>query len=86
MNLQDALSYIAQRMTEPSTWVSIGALVTAVGWNIAPEYWTQIAAIGMGVGGLMGTILRERQNHTTPEIKAIVKETVKDSAVKDDEK
>jgi hypothetical protein len=76
------LSWIAQRASEPSTWVSLGSLITGVGFTIAPQYWSQIAAIGMGIGGLLGVILKERKKTTSDEIKAVVEKTVTPEALK----
>lgn len=52
--------YLASRMKEPSTWVSLGGLVTAIGWSIRPDLWQEIAAVGMGIGGLLGAALAEK--------------------------
>jgi len=71
------LSWLAARASEPSTWVSLGSMVTAVGFNLAPEYWTYIAGIGMGLGGLIGLILREKKT-TTNEIKTVAEKAVVD--------
>jgi hypothetical protein len=50
---------IASRLREPSTWVGIGSLVTAVGFAVKPELWQSISAVGMGLGGLMAVLLGE---------------------------
>jgi hypothetical protein len=80
--LDSILDYIAARMQEPSTWVSLGTLGTGVGIVIAPEYWQAIMGIGMIVGGLLGTILRERKKTTPAEIKSAVEVLVKPEATK----
>ena len=69
--------YLASRLQEPSTWVSIGTLLTGVGVTIAPDYWQSIMGIGMGLGGLLGAVLRERKKTTPSEIKAVVEAVVK---------
>ena len=76
------LDYIAARLKEPSTYVSFGSLATAVGFAVSPENWQLIAAIGMGAGGLLGTILTERKKTTPVEIKAAVQAMVKPEATK----
>jgi hypothetical protein len=79
----DALwEYLAGRMQEPSTWVSLGTLFTAAGWAIAPEHWQLIAAIGMGIGGILGTVLRERKKTTAAEVKNVVEAVTKAEALK----
>ncbi len=56
------LQYIINRLTEKSTWVSLGTLATVIGWKAAPQYWDTIAMIGMGIGGLLGTMLPSTVN------------------------
>lgn len=78
--------YLIARAQEPSTWVSLGVFFTGIGWNIAPEHWQLIALVGMGFGGLAGSLIRERQKMTTAEVKDVAKEaideTVKPTAMK----
>lgn len=73
--------YLAARMQEPSTWVSLGAMATGLGFAIAPEYWQAISAIGLGIGGFIGAALRERKKTTPAEIKEVVRDVVVPSAV-----
>jgi len=75
--MDSTIDYIVARVQEPSTWVSLGTLATGLGFAVAPEYWQSIAAIGMGVGGLLGTIMRERKKTTAVEIKSVVEAVVK---------
>lgn len=75
------LDYLVQRLKEPSTYVSLGALLTAVGWQISPENWNTIAAFCMGVGGLIGMILTERRKTTPTEIKNVVEAVVKSTSL-----
>lgn len=74
---QSLLSWLSARLSEPSTWVSLGTMITAIGFNIAPEYWTQIAAVGMGLGGLAGLILKEKKT-TTAQIKSVAEKAVEE--------
>ena len=76
------LEYLAARLQEPSTWVSLGTLGTAIGWKIAPQYWETIALVGMGAGGAIGTFLRERKKTTAIEIKNVVEAVVKSEVTK----
>lgn len=71
-------NYLVGRMQEPSTWVSLGSLFTAVGFAVAPEYWQAISTIGMGLGGLIGTILSERKMKKS-DMKAAAEEVVVDN-------
>lgn len=80
--MDSSLDYLAARLQEPSTYVSLGSLLTAIGFKVAPQYWDSIAMICMGGGGLLGAILRERKKTTSAEIKQAVKETVVPSVVK----
>lgn len=74
--MDSTLDYIAARLQEPSTYASLGMLFTAIGWQIAPDQWQAIAGICMGVGGLIGSVLRERKKATEKEIKEVAKEAV----------
>lgn len=80
--MDTAVDYIVARLQEPSTWVSLGSMLTGLGIVIAPDKWQAIMGIGLGLGGLLGAILRERKKATPAEIKEIVKETVVSGAVK----
>lgn len=80
--MNDALAYIAARFTEPSTWVSLGSLLTGVGIVVAPDKWQAIMGIGMGLGGFLGVILRERKKTTPDEIKKVVEDTVTPAVLK----
>lgn len=79
--LDTILDYLSARAQEPSTWVSLGVFATGVGWNISPEHWQTIALVGMGAGGLLGSILRERKKATPIEIKNVVEAVVKPQSI-----
>ena len=59
INWDAAGGYVIQKLKEPSTWIGLGSLVTAVGWNIRPDLWPVISLIGMGIGGFLATVLTE---------------------------
>ena len=80
--MDNPLEYLSQRLKEPSTWTSLGILVTAIGWKAAPQYWDSIAMIGMGIGGILGAVLAERKKTTPAEIKAVVQAVAKPEAIK----
>jgi len=55
--MNSTFQYVVNRLQEKSTWVSIGTLLTGLGVMIKPDQWQAIMGIGMGVGGLLGTLL-----------------------------
>lgn len=55
--MNQTLSYVVNRLLEKSTWVSLGTLLTGLGVTISPDHWQMIMGIGMGIGGLLGTLL-----------------------------
>lgn len=59
--MSNLFALIATRLREPSTWIGIGSLVTAVGFAVKPELWQAISAVGMGLGGLMAVLLGENK-------------------------
>ena len=59
--MRNLFTLIASRLREPSTWAGIGTLVTAVGFYVKPELWQAIAAVGMGLGGLMAVLIGENK-------------------------
>lgn len=65
------MQYLINRLSEKSTWVALGMLGTAIGWKVAPGTWDNIAMIGMGLGGTLGTLLpsRVQQANVTPTAK-----------------
>lgn len=73
--------YLVARMQEPSTYVSLGVLLTGLGYGLAPEYWQAISTLCLSVGGLAGVLIRERKKTTPDEIKEVVKDVVIPAAV-----
>ena len=49
------ISYIFNRLTEPSTWRGMFALLTAAGLTVAPEQQTAIITFGLAAIGFVGT-------------------------------
>ena len=80
--MDSVLEYAVARLQEPSTWVSLGTMLTGLGVTIAPEYWQAIMGVGMSLGGAAGVVMRERKKTTTAEIKQVVQQTVDSSALK----
>ena len=50
---------VAAKLKEPSTWIGLGSLATAVGWSVSPEHWQTISQVGMGLGGFLAVVLSE---------------------------
>jgi hypothetical protein len=53
--MNPALSYIYARLSEPSTWRGIIALVTAAGVALSPDQVDKIVAAGLALIGLRRT-------------------------------
>jgi hypothetical protein len=54
-----ALSYVANRLKEPSTWAGLGTALTGAGVYIRPDLWQEIMGVGMTVSGLIAVLLKE---------------------------
>lgn len=59
--MTNLFTLIATRLREPSTWIGLGSLGTAVGFAVKPELWQAISVVGMGLGGLMAVLLGENK-------------------------
>lgn len=57
--------YVIDRLKEPSTYAGLGTLLTAIGWQIDPALWKEIAGVCMGIGGLLAVILTTRITPST---------------------
>jgi len=58
--MNPVVQYILTRLSEKSTWVSLGSVLTGMGVVIAPEHWQAIMAVGMGLPGLISIFLPAR--------------------------
>lgn len=54
--------WLSERLQEPSTYVGLGSFLTAAGFAFKPEYWQWVAAIGMGIGGLLGAVISAKKS------------------------
>ena len=54
------VSFLIDRLKEPSTWAGIGTLLTGVGIALKPELWQAITAVGLTVGGLLAVLIPEK--------------------------
>jgi len=57
---QGIWQYLMNRLSEPSTWRGIVALLTATGLVIDPEQATAIVTVGVAVIGLIGAFLPDK--------------------------
>lgn len=48
------------RLSEPSTWASIAAMLAAFGIPIADDIWKYVVGAGIGLAGLIGVALKEK--------------------------
>jgi len=55
------LDYMKERLSEPSTWRGIIAILVACGVGISPEQATAIIAAGMAVMGAIGTFTKDKK-------------------------
>lgn len=60
--MSNLLDVLIGKMKEPSTWVSLGSLLTAVGFAVRPDLWQQISSVAMGLGGVLGILLSEKKS------------------------
>ena len=67
-------AYAAQRITEPSTWISIVGGVTAiVGYNAPPDIQSAIVNVGVALSLCLMAFIREGRNvPENPSIKATI--------------
>ncbi len=54
------LRFMATRLSQPSTWVSIATMLGMVHINIDAGLWSHIVEIGMGMSAVAGFVLNER--------------------------
>lgn len=70
MNWKATGAYILDRLTEKSTWVALGGIVTVAGWKLFPNLkWDDVAFVGMGLAnaiaaGLPSTVKAENVKPT----------------------
>lgn len=56
------LDVLVGKIKEPSTWVGLGSLLTAIGFAVRPDLWQQISSVAMGIGGILGILLSEKKS------------------------
>ena len=55
------LSWLLDRLKEPTTYLGITAMLSAAGVALDPELIKQISAAGVGVSGLILFVLKEKK-------------------------
>lgn len=54
------MSWVLNRLQEPSTWRGLVWLLTAAGLTVSPDLAAAIAAAGMALAGLIGVVTKEQ--------------------------
>ena len=65
MNKKVDTSYFMQRLSEPSTWRGILAVLTACGIAFSPEQAEKIIAGGLALIGLVGAFSPDKKETST---------------------
>ena len=68
------VSYLVEKLKEPSTWRGAIWIVTAFGLVLEPEQKEAIVAFGMTLAGLIGVFIEKGNPRTNEEITNIVKQ------------
>jgi len=55
------MTWLLNRLREPSTWRGLVWLLTACGITLRPEVWEQVTAVGMAVAGLIGVVFPDQK-------------------------
>jgi hypothetical protein len=55
------LSWLLDRLKEPTTYLGLTAMLSAAGYVLDPELVQQISAAGVGVSGLILFVLKEKK-------------------------
>lgn len=55
-----AVSWVFDRLREPSTWYGLSVILVSVGINVDPELWKEITSAGVAVSGLVLVITKEK--------------------------
>jgi hypothetical protein len=59
MNWKASVQYVAERLSEPSTYATLTALLGITGFNIAPGYMQDVMFFGMSVSAVAGVMFKE---------------------------
>lgn len=56
----DILGWIAERLTERTTYFGLAALIGAAGIKLSPDLGASLVAVGMSVSGLVLVLLKDK--------------------------
>ncbi len=62
INYNTVLSWVEDRLSEPTTWRGLIGLAAAAGVTISPHNAAVILAAGMGIAGFVGVVTKEPKN------------------------
>ena len=65
------MSWLLNRLKEPSTWRGIVWLLTALGVSLSPESWQYLTTAGMAVAGLIGCLTAEKAHRVEVQLPPI---------------
>jgi len=57
-----AVSWIFDRLREPSTWYGLSVILVSVGVNVDPELWKEITSTGVAISGLVLVATKEKKD------------------------
>lgn len=55
------LSWLLDRLKEPSTWYGVIAMLTSAGVNFDPDLTNQIISAGVGLAGIVAFVTKEKK-------------------------
>lgn len=55
------MNWILARIKEPSTWAGLVTILTVAGVAVSPEMKEAVISAGVGIGGLILVIMKERK-------------------------
>ena len=58
------LSWLLDRLKEPSTWYGVIAMLTSAGVNFDPDLTNQIISAGVGLAGIVAFVTKEDRKST----------------------
>jgi hypothetical protein len=62
INYNTVLSWVEDRLSEPTTWRGLIGLAAAAGVTISPHNAAVILAAGMGIAGFVGVVTKDPKN------------------------
>lgn len=67
-NLDALLGWLAARLVEPSTYLGLSTILVLLHLGAPPGLTQSITYIGMGIGGVLGIILKEKGIAVPPQL------------------